>query len=63
MAEQSVFGGATIVHSAVKRGTPIITVRPNSAAHEPASAAADIEHVDIEVSESAKGARITERVV
>ena len=40
-----------------------ITVRPNSAAHEPASAAADIEHVDIEVSESAKGARITERVV
>ena len=63
VAEQSVFGGATIVHSAVKRGTPVITVRPNSAAHEPASAAADIEHVDIEVSESAKGARITERVV
>ena len=63
VAEQSVFGGATIVHSAIKRGTPVITVRPNSAAHEPASAATDIEHVDIEVSESAKGARITERVV
>jgi electron transfer flavoprotein beta subunit len=63
LAEQSVFGGATIVQFAVKRGTPVITVRPNSAAHEPASAAADIEHVDIEVSESAKGARITERVV
>jgi electron transfer flavoprotein alpha subunit len=56
VAEQSVFGGATIVHSAVKRGTPVITVRPNSAAHEPASAAPDIEHVDIEVRESAKGA-------
>jgi electron transfer flavoprotein alpha subunit len=63
VAEQSVFGGATIVHSAVKRGTPVITVRPNSAAHEPASAAADVEHVDVEVSESAKGARITRRVV
>lgn len=32
VAEQSVFGGGTIVHSAVKTGTPIITVRPNSVA-------------------------------
>ena len=39
VAEQSAFGGATIVHSAVRRGTPVITVRPNSAAPEPASAA------------------------
>ena len=31
-AEQQVFGGSTIVRSAVTRGTPIITVRPNSVA-------------------------------
>src|ERR1700749_2583055 len=30
IAEKTVFGGATIVHSAVTTGTPIITVRPNS---------------------------------
>jgi electron transfer flavoprotein alpha subunit len=63
IAEQSVFGGATVVHSAVKTGTSVITVRPNSTAPESAHAAADIEHVDLQLSESAKGARITERVV
>jgi electron transfer flavoprotein alpha subunit len=62
IAEQSVFGGATIVHSAVKTGTPVITVRPNSTAPEPAHAAADIERVDMQLSESARGAKITERV-
>src|ERR1700744_1390760 len=36
VAEQSVFGGATVVHSAVKTGTPIVTVRPNSVGAEPA---------------------------
>jgi hypothetical protein len=36
VAEQSVFGGATVVHSAVRQGTPVITVRPNSVAPEPA---------------------------
>src|ERR1700761_9431048 len=40
VAEQSVFGGATIVHSAVKTGTPNVTV-----------------------SEGAKGAKVTEKVV
>ena len=44
------FGGATIVHSAVKTGTPIITVRPNSLAAEPAPAAADLQNVDVTVS-------------
>ena len=43
VAEQSVFGGATVVHSAVRTGTPIITVRPNSVAAEPAPAAADLQ--------------------
>ncbi len=63
VAEQSVFGGATIVHSAVTRGTPIITVRPNSVAAEPAPAAADLQDVDITISAAAKGARVTGKIV
>ena len=30
VATQNIFGGATIVHSKVAKGTPFITVRPNS---------------------------------
>ena len=63
VAEQSIFGGATIVHSAVKTGTPIITVRPNSLAPELAAAAAELSTVDLTVSDAAKGARVTEKVV
>ncbi|HEY9349946.1 MAG TPA: electron transfer flavoprotein subunit alpha/FixB family protein, partial [Acidothermales bacterium] len=36
VAEQSVFGGSTIVQSRVTTGTPIITMRPNSTPPEPA---------------------------
>ncbi len=36
LAEQSVFGGGTIVHSRVRRGTPIVAMRPNAVAPEPA---------------------------
>ena len=32
VAEQSIFGGAIIVQSRVRSGTPIVAVRPNSAA-------------------------------
>ena len=35
VAEQSIFGGATIVHSRVKRGTPIVAMRPNAVAPSP----------------------------
>jgi electron transfer flavoprotein alpha subunit len=63
VAEQSVFGGSTVVHSAVKTGTPIVTVRPNSVAAEPAPAAAELTSVDLTLPESARGARVTERVV
>jgi electron transfer flavoprotein alpha subunit len=63
VAEQSVFGGSTVVHSAVKTGTPIVTVRPNSVAAEPAAAAAELTSVDLTLPESARGARVTERVV
>ncbi len=62
-AEQSVFGGSTVVRSAVTTGTPIITVRPNSVAAEPAAGAAERVDVTVELSEAAKGARITDHVV
>jgi electron transfer flavoprotein alpha subunit len=63
VAEQPVFGGSTIVKSKVATGTPIITVRPNSAAPEAAPAAAERVDVTVELSDAAKAARITERVV
>ena len=63
VAEQSIFGGAIIVASRVRTGTPIIAVRPNSAAAEPAPAAAEIEPAGVELSEAAKAVRVTERVV
>ena len=62
-AEQPVFGGSTVVRSAVTTGTPIITVRPNSVAAEPAAGAAERVDVTVELSEAAKGARITDHVV
>ena len=63
LAEQPVFGGSTVVRSRVTTGTPIITLRPNSTAPEAAAAAADRVDVSVELSDAAKGARITERVV
>ena len=62
-AEQQVFGGSTVVRSAVTTGTPIITVRPNSVPAEPAQGSAERVDVAVELSEAAKAARITDRVV
>ena len=62
VAEQSIFGGAIIVQSKVRTGTPIVAVRPNAVAPEPAPGAARLENVDVGVSDAAKGARVTERV-
>ncbi|MBV9444837.1 MAG: electron transfer flavoprotein subunit alpha/FixB family protein [Streptosporangiaceae bacterium] len=61
VAEQSVFGGATVVHSRVRRGTPIVAVRPNAISPEPSSG--DAELVAVELDSSPSGARILERVV
>lgn len=57
---QSVFAGSYTVKATVTKGTPIVTVKPNSAAPEEAPAAAADEVVSVEVSEAAKAARITE---
>jgi electron transfer flavoprotein alpha subunit len=62
VAEQSIFGGAIIVQSKVRTGTPIVAVRPNAVAPEPVPGAARLEDVSIGVSDAAKGARVTERV-
>jgi len=65
VAEQSIFGGAIIVQSRVRAGIPIVAVRPNAIAPEPAPApgAAQLENVTVAVSDVAKSARILERVV
>jgi electron transfer flavoprotein alpha subunit len=61
-ATQNIYGGAVIVQSAVSKGTPIITVRPNSTAPEAAAGAGTVENLTVSVSDAAKGAKITERV-
>jgi electron transfer flavoprotein alpha subunit len=62
VAEQSIFGGAIVVTSRVRTGIPIVAVRPNAVTPEPSPAAAELAPVTVELSEAAKGARITERV-
>jgi electron transfer flavoprotein alpha subunit len=62
VAEQSIFGGAIIVKSTVTTGTPIVAVRPNAVPPEASPAAAALEPVSVELSDTAKGAHITERV-
>jgi electron transfer flavoprotein alpha subunit len=61
VAEQSIFGGATIVHSRVRRGTPIVAMRPNAVAPEPSPGAAELSQVSL--AGEVAGARVTGRVV
>jgi electron transfer flavoprotein alpha subunit len=63
VATQSVFGGSTVVHSTVTKGTPIITVRPNSVAPEAAAGAGTKVSVSVTLSDSAKKAKVTGRTV
>ena len=63
VAEQSVFGGSTVVHSTVTTRTAIITVRPNSVAPVVAPAAGEQVPVTVALSPAATTARITDRVV
>ncbi len=63
VAEQSIFGGAIVVQSKVRTGMPIVAVRPNAVAPEPAPGAAELESVSIGVSDAAKTTRVIERVV
>lgn len=65
VAEQGAFGGATVVHSRVSAGVPVLAVRPNSADAQPVDspAAPAVEHLSVELSPAAQAARITDRVV
>ena len=61
VATQSVFGGSTVVHSKVTHGTPIITVRGNAVAPEPAPATPTRVDVSVALSDAATKAAITGR--
>src|SRR4249919_4348797 len=55
---QSVFAGNYTVKAKVTKGTPIITVKPNSAAPVEADGAGTLEEVSVTISDAAKGATI-----
>src|SRR4051794_3119947 len=57
---QSVFAGSYTVQAKVTHGTPIVTVKPNSATPEPAPAAAADEVFEPTLSDAARAARITD---
>ena len=56
---QSVFAGSYTVTAKVTKGTPIICVKPNSAAPEQANGAGAFEELSVSISEDAKAAKIT----
>ncbi|PZS25667.1 MAG: electron transfer flavoprotein subunit alpha, partial [Pseudonocardiales bacterium] len=62
-ATQSIFGGGITVQSKVSTGIPVVTVRPNSFAPEAAAGAAEEVPVSVTLSDAAKAAKITDRVV
>jgi electron transfer flavoprotein alpha subunit len=63
LVTQSVFSGTWTTQSQVVRGTPIITVRPNSVAAEVFPVEPTVEALAIELSDTARGARITQGAV
>ncbi len=62
-ATQQIFGAAITVQSKVTKGTPIITVRPNSFAPEQSQGAAEEVSIDVSLSDADKAAKITDTVV
>ncbi len=61
-ATQSIFGGSVIVKSQVAKGTPVITVRPNSTAPEASAGAGEREDVSVGLSDEGARATITNRI-
>lgn len=55
---QSVFAGSFTVQAKVTKGTPIITVKPNSAAPEEVDGAGEVEQFAATISDAAKTAQI-----
>ncbi|UWE09733.1 electron transfer flavoprotein subunit alpha/FixB family protein [Actinacidiphila bryophytorum] len=61
VATQSVFAAAFTTRSTITRGTPVITVKPNSAPVEPAPAAGTVEPLAVTFGELATGTKIVAR--
>ena len=61
VATQSVFAAAFTTKSRVSKGTPVITVKPNSAAPEAAPAAGTVEQLSVSFGELATGTKVTSR--
>lgn len=61
VATQSVFAAAFTTRSRITRGTPVITVKPNSAAPEAAPVTAGVEELAVSFGETATGTRVTSR--
>jgi electron transfer flavoprotein alpha subunit len=62
VAEHANFGGAVTVHATVRKGTPIVAVRPNAVSAEPSPGGAAVEQVSFTASDAARAAKVTERV-
>ncbi|HSK27883.1 MAG TPA: electron transfer flavoprotein subunit alpha/FixB family protein [Jiangellales bacterium] len=58
---QSVFAGNFTVTAKVTTGTPVITVKPNSATPEQAVATPAVEPLAVQVSDSARSAKVVDR--
>jgi electron transfer flavoprotein alpha subunit len=61
VATQSVFAASFTTRSRVAKGTPVITVKPNSAPVEPAPAAGTVEQLSVTFSAQATGTKVTGR--
>ncbi|MER6163234.1 electron transfer flavoprotein subunit alpha/FixB family protein [Streptomyces violaceorubidus] len=61
VATQSVFAAAFTTKSRVSKGTPVITVKPNSAAVAAAPAAGAVEALSVTFSAAATGTKVTSR--
>ncbi|MGV4924955.1 electron transfer flavoprotein subunit alpha/FixB family protein [Streptomyces sp. BHT-5-2] len=61
VATQSVFAASYTTKSRITKGTPVITVKPNSAAPEAAPAAGSVEQLAVTVADASKATRIVSR--
>ncbi|GGK20662.1 electron transfer flavoprotein subunit alpha [Streptomyces camponoticapitis] len=61
VATQSVFAAAYTTKSRITKGTPVITVKPNSAPVEPAAVAGAVEELAVTFGEAATGTKVVAR--
>ncbi|MGC5413099.1 electron transfer flavoprotein subunit alpha/FixB family protein, partial [Streptomyces sp. DT225] len=61
VATQSVFAASFTTKSRITHGTPVITVKPNSAPVEQAAGAGAVEELAVEFSAAAAGTKVLSR--